>query len=157
MSELNRRDFVKLCAITSMGLVIGIPAQGRASVTEIELHPLIRISSDGQNIIYAQNPDMGQGLKTALPMIIAEEPDVDWASRNGPLGTYLSERLTSVVAKTSLLCLDPPPTSSAQLNAHRAPRRQRCAWDGRDVASRSAESRPANRKHLPPEAFLHSG
>ena len=72
MSELNRRDFVKLCAITSMGLVIGVPRPATAGVTEKELHPLIRIGSDGQIIIYAQNPDMGQGVKTALPMIIAE-------------------------------------------------------------------------------------
>ncbi|MEJ2297623.1 MAG: twin-arginine translocation signal domain-containing protein, partial [Woeseiaceae bacterium] len=64
MSELNRREFVKLCAIASMGLVIGLPARGRAAVTETELHPLIRISSDGQVVIYAQNPDMGQGVKT---------------------------------------------------------------------------------------------
>jgi isoquinoline 1-oxidoreductase beta subunit len=80
MSELNRRDFVKLCAITSMGLVIGVPRPATAGVTEKELHPLIRIGSDGQIIIYAQNPDMGQGVKTALPMIIAEELDVDWVS-----------------------------------------------------------------------------
>ena len=80
MSELNRREFVKLCAVTSMGLVIGIPSVGRSGMTEKELHPLIKIGSDGQIIIYAQNPDMGQGIKTALPMIIAEELDVDWAS-----------------------------------------------------------------------------
>jgi len=63
-----------------MGLVIGIPSVGRSGMTEKELHPLIKIGSDGQIIIYAQNPDMGQGIKTALPMIIAEELDVDWAS-----------------------------------------------------------------------------
>lgn len=80
MSELSRREFVQLCAITSMGLVIGIPSPGRAGMTERELHPLIKIGSDGQIIIYAQNPDMGQGVKTALPMIVAEELDVDWAS-----------------------------------------------------------------------------
>ena len=80
MSELNRREFVRLCAIASMGLVIGVPGTGRAGSTKQELHPLIKIGSDGQIILYAQNPDMGQGVKTALPMIIAEELDVDWAS-----------------------------------------------------------------------------
>jgi isoquinoline 1-oxidoreductase beta subunit len=63
-----------------MGLVIGMPRDGCAQVTARELHPLIQIGSDGQIIIYAQNPDMGQGVKTALPMIIAEELDVDWSS-----------------------------------------------------------------------------
>jgi isoquinoline 1-oxidoreductase beta subunit len=65
-----------------MGMVIGIPRRGLAQGATQELHPLIKIGSDGQIIIYAQNPEMGQGVKTALPMIIAEELDVDWASVN---------------------------------------------------------------------------
>jgi isoquinoline 1-oxidoreductase beta subunit len=80
MAELKRREFVKLCAVASMGLVIGIPGSGLAGASAKELHPLIRIGTNGQIIIYAQNPEMGQGVKTALPMIIAEELDVDWAS-----------------------------------------------------------------------------
>ncbi len=80
MNELNRREFVRLCAVTSMGLVIGVPAVGREASSERELHPLIRIGDDGSIVIYAQNPEMGQGVKTALPMMIAEELDVDWAS-----------------------------------------------------------------------------
>jgi len=69
-----------MCAIASMGLVIGLPNPGRAGMAARELHPLIKIGSDGQIIIYAQNPDMGQGVKTALPMIVAEELDVGWDS-----------------------------------------------------------------------------
>ena len=80
MSELSRREFVKLCAITSMGMIIGVPRRSCSQGTAQEIHPLIEIGSDGRIIIYAQNPEMGQGVKTALPMIIAEELDVDWAS-----------------------------------------------------------------------------
>jgi isoquinoline 1-oxidoreductase beta subunit len=63
-----------------MGLVIGIPAIGRSASSDSELHPLIRVGTDGRITIYAQNPEMGQGVKTALPMMVAEELDVDWAS-----------------------------------------------------------------------------
>jgi isoquinoline 1-oxidoreductase beta subunit len=79
MSQLNRREFLRLSAISSLGLVIGIPIAA-ASDGENELHPLIRISSDGRITLYAQNPELGQGVKTALPQMIAEELAVDWKS-----------------------------------------------------------------------------
>ena len=75
---LDRREFICLGAASSLGLVIGIPKAGRTAATVTELHPLIRIGADGGITLYAQNPEMGQGVKTALPMIIAEELDVDW-------------------------------------------------------------------------------
>jgi isoquinoline 1-oxidoreductase beta subunit len=75
---VNRRDFIRLSAVSSLGLVIGIPKVARAADAVTELHPLIRVGEDGVVTLYAQNPEMGQGVKTALPMIIAEELDVDW-------------------------------------------------------------------------------
>ena len=80
MSELNRREFVKLAAAASAGLLIGLPAHGRTGNSDAALNPLIRIGADGRITVYAQNPEMGQGVKTALPMMIAEELDVDWSS-----------------------------------------------------------------------------
>ena len=75
---VNRRDFIRLSAVSSLGLVIGIPKIGLTADAVAELHPLIRIGADGSITLFAQNPEMGQGVKTALPMIIAEELDVGW-------------------------------------------------------------------------------
>ena len=80
MPAINRRDFIQLSALSSLGLVIGIPATGRSADAAVSLHLLIRVGTDGRITLYAQNPEMGQGVKTALPMIIAEELDVDWQS-----------------------------------------------------------------------------
>jgi len=77
---INRREFIQLTAAGSLGLVIGIPLHSRTADAAVSLHPLIRIGTDDGVTLYAQNPEMGQGVKTALPMIIAEELDIDWST-----------------------------------------------------------------------------
>jgi isoquinoline 1-oxidoreductase beta subunit len=82
---LDRRSFLKLTGLTGGGLVLAAvaPLAGAAEasdslVASAELNAFIKVSSDGKITIYSANPEMGQGIKTALPMIIAEEMGARW-------------------------------------------------------------------------------
>jgi isoquinoline 1-oxidoreductase subunit beta len=84
-ADLSRRAFIKAGVAVGGGLLLdfGVPSvraqearggRGEAAM----LNAFIRILPSGLTIIVAKNPEIGQGIKTALPMLIAEELDVDW-------------------------------------------------------------------------------
>ncbi len=95
-SGVSRRQFLRVTAIAGGGLLLGSSLE-RFRVTRLlaaqsapELNAFIRIMPDGIVTIIAKNPEIGQGVKTMLPMIIADELDVDWASvriEQAPLDT----------------------------------------------------------------------
>jgi isoquinoline 1-oxidoreductase beta subunit len=84
----SRRAFLSAGAAVGGGLLLdfslGVALQGaRAAATQpppngAALNAYVRISSDGAVTIMSKNPEIGQGIKTTLPMIIADELDVDW-------------------------------------------------------------------------------
>jgi isoquinoline 1-oxidoreductase beta subunit len=84
----DRRMFLRVTALAGGGILIGTYA-ARAALAAESLAPIgdgnatlnafVRIAADGTIVIMAKNPEEGQGVKQSLPMIIAEELDVDWA------------------------------------------------------------------------------
>ncbi|HYR54701.1 MAG TPA: molybdopterin cofactor-binding domain-containing protein [Myxococcaceae bacterium] len=83
--NLSRRRFIGICSSLGTGLVLGLrlPAKGEnASPGNSLFQPnaFVRIDRRGKvTLIFAQS-EMGQGIHTALPMLIAEELEVDWAA-----------------------------------------------------------------------------
>jgi isoquinoline 1-oxidoreductase beta subunit len=81
---INRRSFIKLTGLAGGGLVLAFrlgedsSALGAQGESEVVLNAFVRISSDGTILIYSKNPEIGQGIKTAFPMIVAEELDANW-------------------------------------------------------------------------------
>lgn len=87
---LNRRTFIKVSTAACGGLVIGatwlsscgqeekpVDPRGEADGFK-EMNAYIKIATNGVVTINAPNPEIGQGVKTALPMLVAEELDMDW-------------------------------------------------------------------------------
>lgn len=88
-TKISRRSFIRSGALVSGGLLMGVNfLQSCSSKTKMPdsvdqldfgaFNAYIRIAENGLVTIYSPNPEIGQGVKTAMPMIIAEELDVAW-------------------------------------------------------------------------------
>jgi len=89
-SRFNRRSFIKLAGLSTGGLVLAFylgdkstvlaqaAAQTADQTKEFTPNAFLSIAPDGSILIYSKGPEIGQGIKTAFPMIIAEELDADW-------------------------------------------------------------------------------
>lgn len=79
-SDFSRRAFLKASALAGGGLLLDfyVPNVQASASSAAVLNAYIRVTPDGVVTIMAKNPEIGQGVKTLLPMLIAEEFDVHW-------------------------------------------------------------------------------
>jgi isoquinoline 1-oxidoreductase beta subunit len=83
-TKLDRRSFLKVVGMAGGGLVLAFYVGDRNVATAsgsdtFAPNAFLRISPDGTILIYSKGPEIGQGIKTAFPLIIAEELDADWS------------------------------------------------------------------------------
>jgi isoquinoline 1-oxidoreductase beta subunit len=81
--KLDRRSFLKLTGLAGGGLMLAFTA-GEADATSVNTgnftpNAFVTISPKGTILIYSKGPEIGQGIKTAFPLIIAEELDAKWS------------------------------------------------------------------------------
>jgi isoquinoline 1-oxidoreductase beta subunit len=81
--EMLRRDFLKLSVAASGGLLVGFYFPGFGAASEAAAAPFapnafVRIGTDELVTVIVNHSEMGQGVFTSLPMILAEELDADW-------------------------------------------------------------------------------
>jgi len=89
--KTSRRSFLKSTALAGGALLLGFdPFLSGGSIVSLndsstmtggvsfQPNAFIRIGADGIITIMAPNPEIGQGVKTSLPLLVAEELDVDW-------------------------------------------------------------------------------
>jgi len=82
-NQMDRRSFLKVSLLASGALVIGCGRFESVEANELKNgkwipNLYVRIDTDGSITIVSKNPEAGQGVKTAFPMVVAECLNVDW-------------------------------------------------------------------------------
>lgn len=84
--NVSRRDFLRTGLLTGGGLVLGLhlpsPAKGQGPGKKdgpFALNAFVRVGSDDSVSVVVNHSEMGQGIYTSMPMVVAEELDADWA------------------------------------------------------------------------------
>jgi isoquinoline 1-oxidoreductase beta subunit len=82
ITKMDRREFVKLGAVAGSGLLLGVrlpERSGTAPRAPFAPNAFLQVDASGGVTIWLARSDMGQGVRTALPMIVADELDADWS------------------------------------------------------------------------------
>ena len=108
-TTFSRRGFLRTSALASGGMLIGFnvltackeevkPPVDLSLLDYNDFNAFIKISNDGKVTIFSPNPEIGQGVKTSMPMLIAEELDVAWEDVHVVQGVLDTKNYTRQVA-----------------------------------------------------------
>src|SRR5215831_16501883 len=87
LKQLDRRSFIKFSALAGGGLLVGVYAEPEIFSQQrgpagppapVNPNVYITVNPDNTFTVIAKNPETGQGMRNALPMLIADEFDIDW-------------------------------------------------------------------------------
>ncbi len=104
-TKIGRRSFLKTSTLAGGGMMLSFswmasciskPEDVLTMPDEwFELNGFVKIGENGIITIMAPNPEFGQGVKTSMPMIVAEELDADWNNvfvEQAPFNTAIFDR-----------------------------------------------------------------
>ena len=107
--NFSRRNFLKTSVLAGGGMLIGfnvltackLDAKMPVAIANLnfnDFNGFIKISDEGYVTIFSPNPEIGQGVKTAMPMLIAEELEVDWKNVTIAQGVLDTNKYTRQLA-----------------------------------------------------------
>ncbi|MBW8200981.1 xanthine dehydrogenase family protein molybdopterin-binding subunit [Flagellimonas abyssi] len=104
-TKIGRRAFIRNTGLASGGLVIGFSWLASCKMTPeqvnnlpkewFDLNGFLKVGDNGMVTIMSPNPEIGQNVKTSMPMIVAEELDIAWKDvivEQAPLNTDIFTR-----------------------------------------------------------------
>ena len=107
--SFSRRSFLRTSTLAGGGMIVGFnlfnackpdakPPVDLSTLNYNDFNAFIKISDDGKVTIFSPNPEIGQGVKTSMPMLIAEELDVKWEDVYVAQGVLDTKNYTRQVA-----------------------------------------------------------
>jgi isoquinoline 1-oxidoreductase subunit beta len=85
-TAFTRRSFIKVTGLAGGGLVLAFSlgpgarkSLAQSGAATFVANAYVQVKPDGTVVLFSKNPEVGQGVKTSMPMILAEELDADWS------------------------------------------------------------------------------
>jgi isoquinoline 1-oxidoreductase subunit beta len=93
-TRFDRRNFIKISSAAGGSLILGmlLPTACKepeaVATCSFQPHPILKIDNTGKITVYVARQEIGQGVNTSVPMIVAEELDADWKNIAVEIAAY---------------------------------------------------------------------